>query len=381
MSNPISPTGRKSSSSPTPIQSLLALAPLHLPNLRQVRYVGDDACIALEKLAGHDQALLTGLYRTLGELLSALTDTATDDTGKWQEIGRWLKRHDLEVLIDGMREMGAASHAKDSSEILAKSMHDLRGGALSALLGRLQLVDRLPRTESELQTIFVLIRDHLKIMRNVLTGLDDPRRDADRTPKSHDARLILAKWHESIVGPKWRERPIQMMIDCQYEGALTECCLESAAIDRIFYNLANNACRHASSDCLDMAIFPVPAPPGECLRFVLSNEVGEADAKYLRGLQPEGVDSVDNGTLQSLFTLFEPSVSSTGSGFGLTVVADFVASAFGLKGRKEALRDRYVGAVLEGRTFCVWFHWPMANSNLPPKLDDFHRPKDSLSKP
>ena len=363
------------------MESLLALAPLHLPTRRQVRYVGDDACIALENLAGRDQALLKGLYRTLGELLSALIDTATNDAAKWQEVGRWLERHDLDVLIDGVRELGAASYVQGFSENLAKSMHDLRGGALSALLGRLQLVDRLPQTESELQTIFVLIRDHLKIMRNVLTGLDDPRRDADRTPKSHDASLILAKWHESIVGPKWRERPIQMLIDCQYEGALTECCLESAAIDRIFYNLANNACRHASGDRLDMAIFPVPAPPGECLRFVLSNEVGEADAEYLRGLQPEGADNVDCSMGQSLFALFEPSVSSTGSGFGLTVVADFVASAFGLKGRKEALRDRYVGAVLKGRTFRVWFHWPTANSNLPPKLDDLHRPKESLSEP
>ena len=38
-----------------------------------------------------------------------------------------------------------------------------------------------------------------------------------------------------------------MFVDCRYEGALTECCLESAAIDRIFYNLVNNACRHAAS--------------------------------------------------------------------------------------------------------------------------------------
>ncbi len=87
-----------------------------------------------------------------------------------------------------------------------------------------------------------------------------------------------------------------MNVDCRYEGTLTECCLESAAIDRIFYNLATNACRHAAGDHIDMAIFPIPEPPGECLRFVLSNEVSEADAVYLNALiQSGGADSAEQG--------------------------------------------------------------------------------------
>ncbi len=73
-----------------------------------------------------------------------------------------------------------------------------------------------------------------------------------------------------------------MNVDCRYEGTMSECCLESAAIDRIFYNLATNACRHAAGDHIDMAIFPIPEPPGDCLRFVLSNEVDEA----VRGWHP-----------------------------------------------------------------------------------------------
>ena len=77
-------------------------------------------------------------------------------------------------------------------------------------------------------------------------------------------------------------------------------------------------------------------------------------------------------------------MSSTGSGFGLTVVADFVAAAFGLHDRAEALRERYVGAILDEQgepSFRVWFHWPVAHDNLPPKLDDYHRPEQSLSEP
>ena len=195
-------------------------------------------------------------------------------------------------------------------------------------------------------------------------------------------QLMLDKWQNAVVGPKWQDRPVQMHIDCRYEGALTECCLESAAIDRIFYNLAANAARHCTGEQLEMSIFPVPDSLGNCLRFVLSNEVSEKQAGYLHSLIDHGgADSIDRGSEASMFALFNPTVSSTGSGFGLTVVAEFVASAFGLRDPGVALRERYVGAILDGQIFRVWFHWPVAHDDLPQKLDDYHRPQESLSEP
>ncbi len=364
-------------------EALLALAPRHLANRRSERYQGDDLCVPLTHLTSRDQTLVLKIYKALGELLDAFADTSTDDAGKWQNALLWMQRHNLDAFINDVRELGETSHTEAASEKLAKAMHDVRGGPLSSLLGRLQLLDHLPRNENQLRAMFVLVRDHLKIMRSAITGLDDRRREADRRPKSHDMGLMLEKWHGSLVGPSSRAQPIRMNVDCRYEGPLTECCLESAAIDRIFYNLATNASRHAASDRIDMAIFPIPEPPGECLRFVLSNEVSETDAAYLRALtQSGGADSVDKGTSMSLMALFAPMVSSTGSGFGLTVVADFVTSAFGLRDRKEALRERYVGAILDGHTFQTWFHWPMARNNIPQRqLNDFHRPEESLDEP
>ena len=371
---------------PHPLSSvpepLLALAPGRLPNHRHLRYVGDDFSVALARLAARDQVLVRALYEALSELLYAIADTATDDAQKWQAITRWKDRHDLDRFIDEVREIGLASHAEASSEDLSKAMHDVRGGALSALLGRLQILGYSPRAEGQLKPLFVLTRDHLKIMRNTLVGLDDPRREADRKPKAHAMRLMLEKWHESVVGPQWGERSIQMFIDCRYEGPLTECCLESAAVDRIFYNLAANACRYAAGDRLEMAVFPLSESPGGCLRFVLSNEVSAEDEAHLSSMIQAGVPADPGQTRpQNLSVLFEAEVSSTGSGFGLTVVADFVAGAFGLRDRAEALNERYVGAILDGHTFRVWFHWPMAHGGLPEKLDDYHRPTQSLSEP
>ena len=335
-------------------------------------------------MAKRDQVLIRSLYGILSELLYAIADTTVDDVHRWQAITLWNERHDLDGFIDEVREIGLASHAQSSSEELAKAMHDVRGGALSSLLGRLQLLDHFPRTSRNLNVLFVQARDHLKIMRSAVVGLDEPRREADKRPKAHAMRLILDKWHESVVGPRWRERPTEMFIDCRYEGPVAECCLESAAIDRIFYNLASNACRHAADERMEMAIFPVPEPPdAECLRFVLSNQVGEAEGERLRALGGSGnAASAQRDIDQNLIGLFEPEVSSTGSGFGLTVVADFVAHAFGVSGRAEALRERYVGAVLAGQTFRTWFHWPMAHEHLTQTVqDDYHRPQQSLDEP
>ena len=370
-------------SSPIP-EPLLALAPTRLPNYRHMRYLGDDLCVELQRLAARDQVLLRTLYGALSELLYAIADTATDDAQKWQAIKRWNERQDLDKFIDLVREIGLASHAQDTNEKLAKAMHDVRGGALSSLLGRLQLLDHLPRTSANLNVLFVQTRDHLKIMRSAVVGLDEPRREADKRPKAHDMRLLVDKWHESVVGPRWRERPTQMFIDCRYEGPVAECCIESAALDRIFYNLANNACRHAADGRMEMAIFPVPEPPAsECLRFVLSNRVSEAEGEHLRALaRSEDAVGIHARVGQNLDGLFEPEVSPTGSGCGLTVVADFVANAFGVPSRVEALRERYFGAILVGQTFRTWFHWPMARAHMPQTMhNDYHQPKQSLDEP
>ena len=377
-----SPTREEIDARPPIAQALLALAPLHLPNRRTSRYIGDNLCFPIEQLAERDQALLQHIYKVFSELLFTIGSPSTDDAQKWQEVVLWAERHHLDALIDEVRELGEASHIQVPGETLAKAMHDVRGGALSSLLGRLQLIGHAPQNEAGLQVLFILARDHLKIMRSAFTGLDDPRRDADRQPKSHGASLIIGKWNDAVIGPKWQERPTRMFVDCRHQGSLSECCLESAALDRIFYNLANNACRHTVGNRLDMAIFPTTISPDACLRFVLSNDVGAEDAAYLRSLLPtDGADSADKGINLSLLALFEPQVSSTGSGFGLTVVADFVAGAFGLRDRAEALRERYLGAILDGDTFRVWFHWPIANDDLPAKFDDFHRLQDSLSEP
>ena len=98
-------------------------------------------------------------------------------------------REELQVV----RAFGPSSLAADESELMAKTVHDLRGGAMSALLGQLQLAELQTPDEPALRQLFFLTRDHLKIMRNALLGLDDPKREADLQTRMHSIDLIAEK--------------------------------------------------------------------------------------------------------------------------------------------------------------------------------------------
>ncbi len=370
-------------------RELLALAPLRLPNRRAMRCLGDSQFARLDALAPVDQEGMRQTYTQLGEILRVLVAKDTDDARKRLEVRRWIEWGYVDALVRRMHEMGEATRrAGAMTDEIMRTIHDVRGGAMGALVGRLEMLDSWPGTLSEkLNMLFCLTRDHLKIMRNALVGLDDAQREKDRTPKSHAASLLIGKWHDAVVGPSAAPQVVRMQMDCLYEGPITECCLESAAVDRIFYNLANNARRHAADGDMEMVIFEIPDSPGECLRFVLSNAVTASQAQTLRELVAEHAGTGNASLLPSLSSsarrldpIFAPRVSTTGSGLGLAVVAEFTAHAFGLKNAGEAVREGYVGAVLEGeRTFRAWFHWPTARRGLTPKLDDYRRPEQSLS--
>lgn len=92
-------------------------------------------------------------------------------------------------------------------------------------------------------------------------------------------------------------------------------------------------------------------------------------------------NSTDRRWDLSLLALFEPAVFSTIAGLRLTVVAEFAAGAFGPRNRAEALRERYVGAILRWEDLPGVI--PLANSQqrLEPELDDRQQPEQSLSGP
>lgn len=348
----LEPPGRPE---PTPVSDfLLALAPPDLPYKRTSRYLGDSLCANLSEFAFEDQAITLHVYAFLQHFLDLLAPYPVDE-GKWLTIENIARHTDLNELVGAMQRLGDATRGSSPlHSSAARAIHDLRGGGLTAVLGRLQIIalglerpGSSSRRPGELNTFFILARDHLKITRNAITGLDDEKRDADRASKFHNVATLVEKWQNAIPGLATRDLPVRVV--SRFHGNMSECCLESAAVDRICYNLVNNACRHCAAGPVQIDIFRVPGEPHGHLRFVVSNHLGPRDNAELSALSDE-----------AMARLFQAGVSSTGSGLGLGIVAEFVAQAFGLRNKDEAVTRRYVGARVHDGWFYAWFHWPVA---------------------
>lgn len=322
------------------MDSLRELAPLHLENRRARRYQGDDLCLAISVFEQVDEHAIRDLYAFLQRLLTAVSEGS--DAIRRSAVLELLAERPVDDLVAMVTRIGSASFRTNPSPLLAKTVHDIRGGGLTGLLGQLQFLE-IDRGPEAMHALYFLTRDHLKIMRNALVGLDDAHREMDLLPKAHDTRMIVEKHDGAVLHSLGRN--LRVTVECSEHMNIAECCVEFGALDRILYNLLNNASRHAATDTVRLGLLPVPDAHGENLRLVLINAVTEADAERLRAIK--------------LAALFEFGVSTTGSGSGLAVAAQFVANAFGLSSPEEAVAQQYLGARMLGTDFAVWFHWPV----------------------
>lgn len=319
-------------------EDLTSLGRTDLCNYRVKRYRGDDLCVAMSLFTKNDEATIRAVYRFLQQLLAILRP----DNARDASFCRFLKETDIGALVERAAGLGYESFQLHPTEILAKAIHDVRGGGLTPLLGQLQLCV-LDHQDPPLDALFFLTRDHLKIMRNALLGLDDAQRNEDLQTKLHGTDFIVQKWSGALLHSEGKETRLEVI--CPEEVAISECCVEFGALDRILYNLLNNACRHTCGASIQLAIFRVPERTGMNLRFVLLNRIDARDEERLKHMD--------------LRVLFRTGVSTTGSGYGLNVAAEFVAHAFGIKNPEDAVEGEYLGVKLLGNRFAIWFHWPI----------------------
>ncbi|TVP58224.1 MAG: hybrid sensor histidine kinase/response regulator [Gemmatimonadales bacterium] len=323
-------------------EDILALAPTPLPNRRPDRYIGADGGIALSELHPADRAALGPLYEALKSL-----------------YGQWLRDRpgiDGEALARRVRAFGALPLSRLAESLgdptrefddlrwsVRRAIHDLRGGGLFALrlYGGLPEADLAGDPETLLAAAF-LARDQAKIIRNILPELDPVGRAADEAEKVHAFGDVLEKWDGFRVPGASSGAVVR--VRSEYGGPLASCCLEASTVDRILYNLINNALRFSAGDSVELQVVEIP---GGALRWVVSNRLSDDQRDWLDREVGEGRG------------IFRPGVTRGGEGTGLASCAEFVSSAFGLGGADGALRDGYLGAGWGGERFDAWFHWPL----------------------
>jgi hypothetical protein len=306
---------------------------------RSLRYRGDDVAVAMSALPAPDRDAVRKLYTTLMTFDAALPPRASepDEPHVAEALA---KSFALDEVVDLARSIGTG--AEELSEDVRHALHDVRGSALTSLVIEVQ---RARARRGQVRALRTLTSDHLKVMRNALLELDDAHRTADLEPREHSIdRLAETLARVTSVGERGE---VKVAIHRTFQGAITMSCLELGALDRAALNVLNNAVRHSAADRVEVALVASANAPGSDLCVCIANALDDAHARALR--QRFGDEAS---------RLFIEPYSTTGSGYGLKICVDIVASAYGLVRPADALQAGLVGVTIDDGWFIAWLHWP-----------------------
>jgi signal transduction histidine kinase len=321
---------------------LYAIAPLDIHSYRTLRYDGEGMGVALADFSDGDQHTLTELYTVLLALFAILREKRRDNALVLQLLSDFTHEYHWSDLIKRVRNLGSVEDSDHTR--MRQIVHDLKGGSFFALSAYLQFLELTTLSQHDVERMFYLARDQLKLMRSAILGIDDDGYARDRQQQLHSTELLVEKWSNST---HYTQRgTAQILFDAGYSGNISERCLEFAALDRVMYNLINNAIAHSADNCVYVVILPLGEHP-QHLRFVIYNRVTDERRTAIKTRFPDGPGQ-----------LFFGGFTTGGNGLGMRICADFICNAYGLATVEQGLQQRYFGVELRDDYFVAWFHWP-----------------------
>jgi len=325
---------------------LASLAPDRLVSYRQQRYIGDAMDVPLDAFDVASHACISQLYELLSALRQQLEPLATT-APTFAALRQLLADYHWSAVIVALKDLRLRPGAEVKAVRAQQVLHDLRGGALQALAILLQLGELGMLSEADFPRLWFLTRDHLKILRNAITGIDPAGSAHDEAVRLHHINLVIEKWQQATHAVP--EARATVHVDSAFHGHIAERCLEFSALDRVLYNLLNNAVRHAADGQVALALLPVSAAQPAQLRIGVANRITQEQRERLHAL-----------TGGELHALFSGGLTTGGSGEGLRICADFILRAYGLPSLADALQQGYLGVAQPDDRFIVWVHWPIA---------------------
>jgi signal transduction histidine kinase len=326
-------------------EQLAALAPGRLIRARAGRYFGDTLTISIGALPEAHAAIVRRLY----SFLQALHDFAVAHRDRGAEaldgLADFLARHGFESLIQDCATLRAAMTAETTRELVRQTYHDVRGSSLTSLVGHLEMVLEGEAVPGDVGRIFLLARDHLKIMRNAIHDLDQAAYALDLRQEQHSVELLREKW--TSVAHHTERGSVRVALDCDFSGWISERCMEISSLDRVLYNLINNAAEHADGDVVLVRAFPIDQNAATHLRFAVINRV--------RAEQRAILEDRLQGQLERLF---QGGFTTAGHGIGMGICGEIVSHSYGLRSVGDACHRGYLGARIIDGCFVAWFHWP-----------------------
>ncbi|MDX2226578.1 MAG: ATP-binding protein [Verrucomicrobiae bacterium] len=300
--------------------------------------------VRISEFSETSQATLINLQAFLLEIASAQNVLESDFGPQCVFTRDLLVRHRYQEMMDHIRHL-TPSPGTPASPIFKKAVHDIRGGALPSLTMNIDLFLYYLPPQDFFHKLYHLSHDHLRILRNCI--VDFASAPVPRVGGQESARVgeLIEKWRGTRIGT--REKSCDVFVSCEYGGDLQSHCVEFSMLERVFYNLLNNAAKNASDGHL--AIDIRPTDDGQNLLFLLTNRV---DMKLSNLLKSRFGSRMDG--------LFKEGFTTGGNGVGMGVCAEMVVNVYDLKSFEDAVKWGYFGCSLVKDYFVCWFHWPLS---------------------
>ena len=311
-------------------------------------------------MRGRDMEHLHLLYRALTGCYDTWMEGRPDPD--WAALATRIRAFGEPPLRTALEALGQSTLAADDvPPLLRQAFHDLRGGAFFALrLYGVLLADEEPSEELVQPAVF-LARDQAKLVRSLVPSIDPEGYRKDREERAHGMRELVDKWSgfhfpPGESGPPLGGSgqpsgesaqviaPVVVEVTTRWRGELAARCLEAAALDRVIYNLVNNAARFTTDGRVQLL---VEAVSHVTVRIAVRNALGSDDADWI-GSETRGQTA----------ELFLGGSTRGGVGLGLQSAAVVVARAWGQVTPDEAVDSGVVGAHVGDGVFTSWFFWP-----------------------
>jgi len=324
-----------------------------LPTPLSLRWFGDGLEIPTASMRGQDLEHLELLYQALTDCHDVWLEGRPDPD--WPALAARIRAFGEPPLRTALEALGEATLAEaDAAPLLRRAFHDLRGGAFFALrLYGVLLADEEP-SEELVQPAVLLARDQTKLVRSLVPSMDPEGYRKDREERAHGMRELVDKWSGFHFPPGKSGQPpgesaqviapVVVEVTTRWRGELAARCLEAAALDRVIYNLVNNAARFTADARVQLL---VEAVSHATVRIAVRNELGSDDADWIAS-ETEGRTAA----------LYLRGSTRGGTGLGLQSAAVVVARAWGQVTPEEAVESGVVGAHVKKGVFTSWFFWP-----------------------
>jgi len=312
------------------------------------RYIYRSASISIDSLPAQDRRILVSLYSFLQELVLELERQHSPTAQTCAEVTRLIDKLNYDAVIKALGDLGQGADLSTLPKKTAKAYHDIRSGCLTAITLILDLF-RLNRAGPEhIDRLYMLCRDHLKIIRNCVFDLDQEGLERDLQAIPHGVDLLEEKWAGASYSIDSGTAEVDFNTD--FTGVVSSCCMEFAALDRTLYNLINNATRFSADGRVKVNIAADDPAGATNLKFAICNAVSSADVERLQSALDENDAKLPD--------LFDGGLTVDGDGFGLRICADLVCHNYQIDSPAEALRDGLLGVSLTSQAFKVWFYCP-----------------------